>query len=321
MKKCCILFNKPGQDATADELDVLDQVAFVEEHLIESGIIVSRKGISVHFMDEIAELAGEKYDFVFNLVESIDNKGELNYFIPALLNLHSIPYTGNSLEAMFITTNKLLTGRTLKKAGLKSPESYLPSKFNQLTPGKKYIVKPIWEDGSMGITDESVFECKPGFEEKLKELDDTHWFIEDFIDGREFNVSILAGPEGPEVLPPAEIVFINYNDDKPKIIDFKAKWEVDSFEYINTVREFPGSDINSELEKNLKETALACWYLFGLKGYARVDTRTDANNNVFVIEINANPCISPDSGFIAAVDKAEYSYSDVIQRITNDLNA
>jgi D-alanine-D-alanine ligase len=321
MKKCCILFNKPGQDATADELDVLDQVAFVEEHLIESGMIVSRKGISVHFMNEIAELAGEKYDFVFNLVESIDNKGELNYFIPALLNLHSIPYTGNSLEAMFITTNKVLTGRTLKKAGLKSPESYLPSQFNQLTPHKKYIVKPIWEDGSMGITDESVFECKPGFEEKLKGLDDTHWFIEDFIDGREFNVSILAGPDGPEVLPPAEIVFVNYNDDKPKIIDFKAKWEVDSFEYINTVREFPGSDLNSELEKNLKETALACWHLFGLKGYARVDTRTDANNNVFVIEINANPCISPDSGFIAAVDKAEYSYSDVIQRITNDLNA
>jgi D-alanine-D-alanine ligase len=222
---------------------------------------------------------------------------------------------------MFTTTNKILTSRTLKKAGLKSPESYLPSQANQLTSGKKYIVKPIWEDGSMGITGESVFECKPGFEEKLKGLDDSHWFIEDFIDGREFNVSILAGPDGPEVLPPAEIVFVNYNDDKPKIIDFKAKWEADSFEYINTVRDFPGSNLNPDLEKNLKEAALACWHLFGLKGYARVDTRTDAGNNVFVIEINANPCISPDGGFIAAVDKADYSYGDVIQRIINDLNA
>lgn len=321
MRNCCIIYNEPGAGATADELDVLDQVAFVEKHLRESGLNVSRKGISVHFMDEITELAGEKYDFVFNLVESINNKGELNYFIPALLNLHSIPYTGNSLEAMFTTTNKVLTSRTLKKAGLKRPESYLPSQFNQLTPGKKYIVKPIWEDGSMGITGESVFECKPGFEKKLKGLDDSHWFIEDFIDGREFNVSILAGPDGPEVLPPAEIVFVNYTDDKPKIIDFRAKWEVDSFEYINTVRDFPGSNLNSELEENLKEAALACWHLFGLKGYARVDTRTDAGNNVFVIEINANPCISPDSGFIAAVDKADYSYGDVIQRIITDLNA
>ena len=56
-------------------------------------------------------LAAEKPDFVYNLVESINNKGELNYFIPALLNLYSIPYSGNPLEAMFITSNKTLPAR------------------------------------------------------------------------------------------------------------------------------------------------------------------------------------------------------------------
>ena len=82
--------------------------------------------------------------------------------------------------------------------------------------------------------------ANPVLKKNLKGLDDSHWFIEDFIDGREFNMSVLAGKDGPEVLPPAEIVFVDYGEDKPRIVDFKAKWEMDSFEYANTVREFPG---------------------------------------------------------------------------------
>ncbi|HNW57875.1 MAG TPA: ATP-grasp domain-containing protein, partial [Bacteroidales bacterium] len=239
MKRCCIIYNEPQEGALADELDVLDQVAFIEQHLKDLGITVYRKGITKQFMDEIAVLAAEKPDFVFNLVESINNKGELNYFVPALLNMYSIPYSGNPLEALFITTNKTLASKIMKDAGINNPASYKPSQYKSLKPGRKYIVKPIWEDGSMGITKESVFVCESGYEEKLKSLDDSHWFIEDFIDGREFNISILAGNNGPEVMPPAEIVFVNYDENRPRIIDFKAKWEMDSFEYVNTVREFP----------------------------------------------------------------------------------
>ncbi|MBK7132556.1 MAG: ATP-grasp domain-containing protein [Bacteroidales bacterium] len=320
MRRCCIIYNQPSIGALADELDVLDQVAHIEEHLIKIGYQVSRKGITDRFMDEIPVLAAEKYDFVYNLVESINNKGELNYFIPALLNLYSIPYSGNPLEAMFLTSNKTLASKAMKNAGIGNPSCYFPSQKNLLKPGRKYIVKPIWEDGSLGISEESVFDCVPGFEEKLEGLDDSHWFIEDFIDGREFNMSVLAGENGPEVLPPAEIVFVDYGDTKPRIIDFKAKWEMDSFEYENTVREFPGDKLGKELESRLKEAARACWHLFGLKGYARVDARIDKDGNVYVIEINANPCISPDGGFVAATKQGGYTFTEVIQRIINDLN-
>ena len=318
MKRCCIIYNQPSIGALADELDVLDQVEHIEKHLITLGIEVTRKGITDRFMDEIAILAAGKYDLVYNLVESINNKGELNYFIPALLNLYSIPYSGNPLEAMFLTSNKTLSSKAMKNAGINNPGSYKVSQWNILKPRHKYIVKPIWEDGSLGITADNVFECKPGFEKQLEGLDDSHWFIEDFIDGREFNMSVLAGKNGPEVMPPAEIVFVGYDENRPKIIDFKAKWDIDSFEYENTVREFPV--LSKELESNLKETAIACWDLFGLKGYARVDARTDSNDNVYVIEINANPCISPDGGYVAATKKGGYDFSQVLQRIIDDLN-
>jgi D-alanine-D-alanine ligase len=272
-------------------------------------------------MHELAEIVIDKPDFVFNLVESINNKGELSYFIPALLNMYKIPYSGNPLEAIFTTTSKLLTSRMLQTAGINNPKAFLPSQHHLLTPGNKYIVKPVWEDGSLGITEESVFTYNNnGVADRLKLLDDTHWFIEDFIDGREFNISVLAGENGPEILPPAEIVFKNYIGDKPRIVDFKAKWEMESFEYVNTVREFPGGDLDPVLREKLMDTALKCWHVFGLKGYARVDMRTDPNENPFVIEINANPCISPDGGFVAATKQAGLHFDAVLQRIINDLN-
>jgi D-alanine-D-alanine ligase len=319
-RRCCIIYNQPGEGALADELDVLEQVEFIEKHLEEIGIQTFRKGITASFMKEIPELIAEKPDFVFNLVESINNKGELSYFIPALLNLYSIPYSGNPLEAIFTTTSKLLSGRLLRSFGIPNPQGYLPSQSHLLTKGKKYIVKPVWEDGSLGITADSVFVYNNGIDERLKKLDDTHWFIEEFINGREYNISVLAGKNGPEVLPPAEIVFKNYTNDKPRIVDFKAKWEMESFEYANTVREFPGGELNPVLKEKLISTASKCWNLFGLKGYARVDMRTDEDDNPYVIEINANPCISQDGGFVAATKMAGLEFNDVLRRIIIDLN-
>lgn len=319
-KRCCILYNLPRENALPDELDVLDQVEYIEKNLNELRIKTYRKGITVNFMSEVAELAANKPDFVFNLVESINNKGELCYFIPALLNMYSIPYSGNPVEAMFITTSKALTSQTLKKAGIDNPGGYTPSQCDQLIPGNQYIIKPIWEDGSLGITGESVFIFTPEYKEKLKSYKDSHWIIEDFIDGREFNISVLAGDNGPEVMPPAEMVFHNFESHMPKIVDFRAKWEEGTFEYENTIREFPGEELNPLLRERIMSSTMKCWNVFGLKGYARVDMRIDKNDNPFVIEVNANPCLSPDSGLVAATIAAGMPFTDVLKRVINDLN-
>jgi D-alanine-D-alanine ligase len=319
-KKCCILFNQPRENALPDELDVLDQVEYIEKNLNELGIETYRKGITVNFMNEVAELAANRPDFVFNLVESINNKGELCYFVPALLNMYSIPYSGNPVEAMFMTTSKALTSLTLKKAGINNPGGYAPSQADDLTPGNRYIIKPVWEDGSLGITGESVFTFTAEYREKLRAFKDSHWIIEDFIDGREFNISILPGENGPEVLPAAEMVFHNFKSHMPKIVDFRAKWEEGTFEYENTIRDFPGDKLDPQLRERINDSALRCWHVFRLKGYARVDMRIDKNNNPYVIEVNANPCMSPDSGLVAATIAAKIPFTEVLERIINDLN-
>jgi D-alanine-D-alanine ligase len=319
-KRCCILFNQPGENALADELDVLDQVKLIENTLHELGVETYRKGITLDFMNEVASLASEHPDFVFNLVESINNKGELCYFIPALLNMHSIPYSGSPVEAMFLTTSKALTCKELLKAGISTPMGYYPSQHNQLTAGSRYIIKPIWEDGSLGITHDSVFTFDKGQIERLKSYSDTHWFIQDYIDGREFNISVIYSMNGPEIMPPAEMTFRNYSADKPKIVDFRAKWEHGSFEYENTIRKFPGKELDPVLEKKIRSAAEECWREFGLKGYARVDMRVDKNDIPYVIEVNANPCLSPDGGVFAAIKEAGLPFTEVVRRIISDLN-
>ncbi len=319
-KRCCIIYNRPGATALADELDVLDQVEYVAENLKVLGVESYTRGIGPAFMDEIAAIAADRPDFVFNLVESIDNKGELNYFIPALLNMYSIPYSGNPLEAMFLTTSKALMGNMLQKEGIRTPLSFPPSAHTMLNEGSTYIIKPVWEDGSLGITGESVFNMGPEAAVRIREYDDSHWIIQDYIEGREFNISVIAGPEGPSVMPPAEMVFHNHWGERPRIVDFKAKWDESSFEYENTVREFPGDRLDATLAAEINETVLKCWHLFGLRGYARVDMRVDSFNRPFVIEVNANPCLSPDSGLVAAITQAGLSFSEVLERIINDLN-
>ncbi len=318
-RNCCILYNEPREGALPDELDVLDQVDYIERNLTEIGISTYRKGITSDFMIEVASLAVNKPDFVFNLVESINNKGELCYFIPALLNVQSIPYTGNPLEAMFITTSKALTGKILQKEGISTPGTFFPSQSGMLKQGNAYIIKPVWEDGSQGITVDSVFTYSRGLENSFSKYDDAHWIIQDYIDGREFNISVLYSKDGPKVMPAAEMVFHNF-ESRPRIVDFKAKWEYGSFEYENTIREFPHKNLNPELFEKINDLALRCWDVFGLKGYARVDMRVDNNDNPYVIEVNANPCMSPDSGLVAATSEAGLPITEVLQYIISDLN-
>jgi D-alanine-D-alanine ligase len=319
MKKCLILYNKPGPDALPDELDVLDQVNFIEETLKKLDYDVSLMGITDDFFREIPQIIGKGYEFVFNLVESVGNKAEILYFIPALLNMHHIPYTGCSVEATFVTGSKVLARNIMKSNGIPVAGGYYVSEADKLLKGKKYILKPVWEDGSLGITEESVFTFNGILPEIVIGKNDRHWFIEDFIDGREFNVSVKAGPAGPEMLPAAEMIFHGYSDDIPRIVSYKAKWVEGTFQYENSKRHFP-DDLSPKLTKNIREAVLGCWHAFGLKGYARVDMRVDDDENVYVLEVNANPCISPDSGFISAGVHAGYSYTDIIGDIIKDLN-
>ena len=316
--KIAILYNKVSENAADDESDVLDQVELVENNLIKLGHTVKHIQITLDMQSTKNELIDGDYDAVFNLAESIDNHGELITFGPALVDVLKIPYSGSSYEAIFLTTNKPVTKILLEHSSILTPQTISPQNINAIDINKRYIIKPIWEDGSLFLDEDCVVYGKELID-RIIDIDFRYFFVEQYIDGREFNISILTQlSQEPQVLKPAEIVFKNYSGDKPKIVGYSAKWAEESFEYKNTVREFPS--ISQTLHDKLNKVCTDCWKLFKLKGYARVDIRLDEHENPYVLEINANPCISPDSGFVAALKESGITETEAIERIINDLN-
>ncbi len=116
----------------------------------------------------------------------------------------------------------------------------------------------------------------------------------------------------------AEIRFVEFPADKLRIVDFRAKWEEESFEYTHTPRSFDFTAADQPLLEELRAVAGRCWDCFDLGGYARVDFRVDGENRPWVLEINTNPCLSPDGGFYAAAERASLSFTGMVERIVDD---
>ncbi len=171
---------------------------------------------------------------------------------------------------MFFTAGKTITKQALFNAGLPVTASYKPSEVADL-PNGKYILKPLWEEGSLGLDEASVFEITGLDNINLNSFANDLYFIEPYIDGREFNVSLLAINSEPVVLAVAEILFVDYPSDKPKVLGYRAKWNEESFEFKNTVRTYDLGKNGNQIHKLLSDISLKCWKTLGLKGYARVD--------------------------------------------------
>jgi len=307
-------------DAPPDELDVLEEAKFFKENLEEAGY----KVFTIPFPFDFRELTKDKdtYDpvFIVNLVETIYNDGRLIHIAPSFFDYLNVPYTGCQSEGIYITSNKLTTKLVLKAHNVNTATYLSRNNIDEIyDPTCQYIVKSVWEHASVGM-DESTLKLLKEKEEinavlKNAMKNGKEVFAEQYIEGREFNIAILGGENGPQVLFPAEIKFNDFPEGKLKIVGYRAKWVEDSFEYKNTVRTFDYSTEDRPLLDELRQICLKCWQIFNLKGYARVDFRIDKNGKPFVLEINANPCISPDSGFIAAIKRSGITYKELFERI------
>ncbi|MGD0517106.1 MAG: hypothetical protein ABSA26_06180, partial [Thermoguttaceae bacterium] len=183
----------------------------------------------------------------------------------------------------------------------------------------RWIIKGVWEQGSRDMEDDAVFagdvpEVHRRLQDRVKHTGRPA-FAEEYIEGREFNLAMLTGPGGVEVLPPAEIDFSTFPAQKPRIVGYRAKWQADSFEYHNTPRRFDFPPADRPLLDELQDLARQCWSLFMLRGWARVDFRVDQSGRPWILEVNANPCLSPDAGFAAALQHSGIAFDEAIGRI------
>jgi D-alanine-D-alanine ligase len=325
--KVVVLYDRIAKDAkNPDQSDALVQAEAVGRTLSDLGHESVDMTFSMDLKKFLQEIREAYPQLVFNLVESVDGHGRLIHFPASILDLLAIPYTGAPADALYLTSSKILTKKILAGAGIPSPSYCSPGdlRTKSIPLNGPYIIKSVWEHASVGLEESSVLPVESSgrllaeMEKRLNQLGGD-CFAEQYIDGREFNLSILASQEGPEVLPPAEMRFIDYPPDKWKVVGYRAKWDEASFESLHTQRSFEFPKSERPLLQKLMDLARRCWRLFGLRGYARVDFRVDERNQPWVLEINANPCLSPDAGFVAAASQAGLSYKQVVERVIQDV--
>jgi D-alanine-D-alanine ligase len=320
--KIAVLHDEPPSEPRPDEQDTQQQARSVTSDLEASGHAVTRVPFGLDLDAARRALAELAPDLIVNLVESVGGSGRLIHLAPALLEVLGIPFTGASSAAMFATTHKLVAKRLLAAAGLPTPAWVdAGARAGGTAPRSgRWIVKSVCEDASIGIGDDAVLEVSAP--ERLPALVAARAsrlggeaFAERYVEGREFNLSLLAKDDGVEVLPPAEIVFQGFPPGKPRIVGYAAKWDEASFEYSHTPRSFEFEASDRALLAELEEFSRRAWSLFGLSGYARVDFRVDPDGRPWILELNANPCLSEDAGFAAAADRANLARRAVLARI------
>ncbi|HUU00115.1 MAG TPA: ATP-grasp domain-containing protein [Myxococcota bacterium] len=320
-----VMYTPTAPDASPDDLDGLVQLESISTALCELGHEAIPAPFGLDLEDVWRALQRERPDCVFNLVESVAGHDRLLHFAPALLEALGISFTGSGSCATLTTTNKLLAKRMMSDHGLPTPawlEPYARSP-GAPSPGTQLIVKSAWDHGSKGLDDNSLLELEDEDDllarlRRLSASPGKEWFAEAFIDGREFNLSMLADGDGARVLQPAEIRFEGFDANRPRLVGYKAKWDTESFEYSHTVRSFDFPSRDDRLLNKISALALETWRLFGLRGYARVDFRVDQAGNAYILEVNANPCLSPDAGFAAAIERAGMTYNQAIEGIILD---
>ncbi|MGA2781677.1 MAG: D-alanine--D-alanine ligase [Smithella sp.] len=323
-KKVVILHSDVAPDAAEDELDCIIQAEAIAQALRILGYKPVLLPFDLDLNQTIIKLKSLKPLVVFNIVETLASKGSLIYCAPAILDTLRIPYTGCGTQAVFQTSNKPLAKKIMRDAGISTPDWIEQDGFySQKDNAKTYLIKSSWEHASIGLDEDSLI----SYTSKAKIIKEMNrrkvklggsCYAEAYIDGREFNVALISGKASVKVLPIAEMLFQDYAPDKLKIVDYKAKWNSDSFEYNNTIRTFDFSAKDANLISNLRAIALRCWNLFSLRGYARVDFRVDNNGKPWVLEINSNPCLSPDAGFAAALQQAKIEYHEAIGLIIDN---
>ena len=319
--KIAILHALVPEGANADEQDTLVEAEAVSRALAGLGHTAHAASFSLDLKTTAESLQALSPDLVFNLVEGVDGQGQLIHLSPALLDYLQMPYTGAPADAMYLTSNKLLAKRLLRDSGVPTPD-WITGERDSVN-GSAYIIKAVWEHASIGLDEDSIITPidRKHLNREIEQRQHTWnrgFFAERYIDGREFNLSLLAGDCGPEVLPPAEIKFVEYPAGKKRVVGYRAKWDEATFEFQHTQRCFVFPAEDRPLLNKIICLAEKCWHVFGLRGYARVDFRVDENNNPFVLEVNANPCISPDSGFVAAAAKAGIDFTRAVERILKD---
>jgi D-alanine-D-alanine ligase len=304
-----------------DSITPIEEYEIMAKRLKESGLNTYTLNIKDNVEIILKDIKKNKPDLIFNFIEIYkeDARHEMN--IVGVLELLRIPFTGAPSMSLANCQSKIFTKRLLNAFGIKTPRFILLKKLPKNYRHRlKYplIVKPAFEDASVGIENESIVDNV----EKLKERTEyilkafaQPALIEEFIEGRELNVAII-GDQDPIPLPISEIDFTEMPDHLHNIVSYQAKWDPNHESYHKTIPICPAK-LPKRVEKKAKDIALKAFRTMGCRDYARIDMRLSKDNHLYVLEVNPNPDLTEGAGFMRSAETSGLNYVDTLKKIIN----
>ncbi|MBZ5597193.1 MAG: D-alanine--D-alanine ligase [Acidobacteriia bacterium] len=261
-------------------------------------------------------------DLIFNLTEAFagDDTKEMN--VAAYLDLLGLPFTGAGPHATFLAQDKATAKKMFAFHGIRTPyfaTAYRGRIDHAHDISFPLIVKPLLEDGSIGIDSESVVSGVKELMERVEYLQnefDSPALIEEYIEGREIYAAILGSYEHAHALPLVELDLSRLPKGTPKIASWDVKFEKDT-EVHKLTKSAVAEDLDEETAARLSDTALAAYRAVKLRDYGRIDMRLSPKGDVYVIEANPNPWLSSKHEFAMAAKASGRSYTQLIGEIVD----
>ncbi len=302
-----------------DDLFAEQEIVLVERHIEQA---LQAHGYITESLPIRDDLWGplRTYDpsewLIFNLCESFRNKTYLEPSIISVFEHLGFHYTGSDRRTLANCLNKARTKEILQAHGIPTAaaEVFTPWTIRRSLEFPLFV-KPISEDASIGITDQSVVQDDKALRRQVRYVWERYHqpaLVEEFIQGREFNVTIL-GNDSPRVLPLSEINFRHISDPFARIVSFRAKWVPTSPEFIKTPPTCPAR-VSETIKTRIEDVARRAYQAMGLRDYGRVDIRV-RNGMPYVLEVNPNADLSPDAGIARAAGIAGMDYADLADEI------
>jgi len=268
----------------------------------------------------LTALAKCEADLVFNLTESFAGDDTKEMQVAAYLDLLGLKYTGAGPHASFLAQDKAIAKKMFAFHGIRTPyfaTSYRGSIEHAHDIAFPLIVKPVSEDGSIGINSNAVVDSVKELMERVQYIQDefdSPAIIEEYIEGREIYAAILGSYEYAEALPLVELDFSKLPKGTPKIASYDVKFEKETEAYKST-KSAVAEDLDPETVDKLTQTALAAHRAVKLRDYGRIDMRLSTKGEVYVLEANPNPWLSSKQEFCMAAKASGRSYTQLIGEI------
>ncbi len=279
----------------------------------------------------LAEIRDHAPDLVFNLCESVRGRADWEPHFALALDMIGIRYCGCDAVTLALTQDKGLVKLLLREFDVPTPAGFavgpdccetellanIAALLDRAASGH-VIIKPSREDGGIGVDASGVVNDPATALDRCRVV----WanyrqpaLVETFIDGKEYNLALYASPRGLVTLPPGEIVFAPNIAPEARIVGWKAKWSVDSAEYLGSESRI-AHDLDAAVHAEITSTCQRVAALIGMDGYCRFDLRrAHDDGRIYVIDINPNPALTPDTGFRKALAAAGIPFADFLDEL------